>query len=90
MAGEYFAKHMLNLAQPLNQFVGELQTRLQELKIGVLRIEEADEKPDGSFSPFPKTQTAPVFRFSEKRYATTMKVLSPVFYLFTLENPMRL
>ena len=51
MAGEYFAKHMLNLAQPLNQFVGELQTRLQELKIGVLRIEEADEmridtKPD--------------------------------------------
>lgn len=42
--GEYFAKHMLNLAQPLNQFVGELQTRLQELKIGVLRIEEADEK----------------------------------------------
>ena len=44
MAGEYFAKHMLNLAQPLNQFVGELQTRLQELKIGVLRMEEADEK----------------------------------------------
>ncbi len=44
MAGEYFARKMLNLDQPLDQFVGELQGKLQELKIGVLRIEEVDEE----------------------------------------------
>ena len=35
---------MLNLDQPLDQFMGELQGKLQELKIGVLRIEEVDEE----------------------------------------------
>lgn len=44
MAGEYFAKHMLNLDQPLDEFVSELQKKLQELKIGVLRIESVDEE----------------------------------------------
>ncbi len=44
MAGEYFARKMLNLDQPLDKFMGELQGKLQELKIGVLRIEEADEE----------------------------------------------
>lgn len=43
MAGEYFAKTYLNMEQPLDQFVGELQTKMQELKIGVLRIEDVDE-----------------------------------------------
>ena len=43
-AGVYFAKQMLNMDQPLNQFVSELQAKLQELKIGVLRIEEIDEE----------------------------------------------
>ena len=44
MAGEYFAKHMLNLNHPLDEFVSELQKKLQELKIGVLRIENVDEE----------------------------------------------
>ena len=43
-AGEYFAKKMLNLDQPLDQFVSELQSKMQELKIGVLRIEKVDEE----------------------------------------------
>lgn len=43
-AGEYFARKMLNLNQPLDQFVSELQKRLEELKIGVLRIEHVDEE----------------------------------------------
>jgi len=43
-AGEYFAKHMLNLNQPLDLFVSELQNKMQELKIGVLRIENVDEE----------------------------------------------
>ena len=43
MAGEYFARKMLNLNQPLDQFVSDLQTKLRELKIGVLRIEDVDE-----------------------------------------------
>ena len=44
IAGEYFAKHMLNLDQPLDGFISELQKKLQELKIGVLRIESVDEE----------------------------------------------
>lgn len=44
MTGEFFAKKMLNLDQPLDQFVSELQEELEELKIGVLRIEEVDEE----------------------------------------------
>ena len=42
-AGEYFAKQMLNLNQTLDQFVSELQSKMQDLKIGVLRIESVDE-----------------------------------------------
>lgn len=42
-AGEYFAQNYLNLNQPLNSFASELQNRLQELKIGVLRIEDINE-----------------------------------------------
>ena len=44
MAGEHFAKKFLNLDQPLNQFVGDLQKKLLELKIGVLRIESVNEE----------------------------------------------
>ncbi len=29
-AGEYFARHFLDLSLPLNQFVGELQAKMQE------------------------------------------------------------
>ena len=43
MAGEYFAKNMLDLTQPLDAFVNELQKKMQEMKIGVLRIEDVDE-----------------------------------------------
>lgn len=44
LAGNYFATHMLNLDQPLDSFVSELQKKMQELKIGVLRIEHVDEE----------------------------------------------
>lgn len=43
-AGEYFARNVLNLNQPLDSFVCELQQKMQELKIGVLRIEDVDEE----------------------------------------------
>ena len=43
MAGEYFAKNFLDMTLPLDQFVGALQNKMQELKIGVLRIEDVDE-----------------------------------------------
>lgn len=42
-AGEYFARNFLDLNQPLDQFVGELQQKMQLFKIGVLRIEDVDE-----------------------------------------------
>ena len=42
-AGEYFAKHFLNMDQPLDRFVSELQNKMETLKIGVLRIEDVDE-----------------------------------------------
>ncbi len=43
-AGEFFARKMLNLDQPLDSFISELQRKIQEFKIGVLRIEYADEE----------------------------------------------
>lgn len=43
-AGEFFARKFLNLDQPLDQFIAELQSRLVDLKIGVLRIESVDEE----------------------------------------------
>lgn len=44
MAGEYFSKNMLNKDQPLDSFINELQRKMQEMKIGVLRIEDVDEE----------------------------------------------
>lgn len=43
-AGEYFAKHMLDMDQPMDAFVNQLQNKMKELKIGVLRIEDVDEE----------------------------------------------
>ena len=43
-SGEYFARNMLHLDQPMNQFISELQGKMQELRIGVLRIENVDEE----------------------------------------------
>ena len=44
MTGEYFAKHFLNLNQPLDTFVSHLQSTLELFKIGILRIESIDEE----------------------------------------------
>lgn len=41
-AGVFFAKQMLCLEQPLDTFIRELQSKLEELKIGVLRVEHVD------------------------------------------------
>lgn len=43
-AGEYFARKLLDMNQPLDQFVSQLQSKMQEMKIGVLRIEDVDEE----------------------------------------------
>lgn len=43
-AGEYFTKHMLDMDQPMDAFVNQLQNKMKELKIGVLRIEDVDEE----------------------------------------------
>lgn len=42
-AGNYFASHLLDMTLPMDRFLGQLQTKLQELKIGILRVEEVDE-----------------------------------------------
>lgn len=82
MAGEYFARNFLNLDQPMDSFVSELQNKMQEFRIGVLRIEESRRPAAGLFSPFPRTRTAPVFPFSARPSATTMRASLPVFYLY--------
>lgn len=43
-AGEYFTKHMLDMDQPMDAFANQLQNKMKELKIGVLRIEDVDEE----------------------------------------------
>jgi hypothetical protein len=42
IAGREFCLHMLDRTQPLNPFIAELQGRLKEHGIGVLRVERAD------------------------------------------------
>ena len=41
-AGSYFARNMLNLDLPMNEFMAELQSRMAEMKIGVLRLEQVN------------------------------------------------
>lgn len=43
-AGEYFTKHMLDMDQPMDAFANQLQNKMKELKIGVLRIEDVDKE----------------------------------------------
>ena len=40
----YFANNLLDISRPLNQFIADLQTRMEELRIGVLRIESFEEE----------------------------------------------
>lgn len=40
LAGSEFAKNMLDLSLPLEEFMAMLQKTLKELKIGILRVEE--------------------------------------------------
>lgn len=47
-AGEYFARNFLDLTLPMNEFIAQLHEKIEALKIGVLRIEEAD-KESGRF-----------------------------------------
>ena len=42
LAGTEFAKHTLNLGAEFNDFIANLQKTLQELKIGILRMEAFD------------------------------------------------
>jgi Predicted hydrocarbon binding protein (contains V4R domain) len=48
LAGTEFAKHTLNLNADFNIFISELQEKLKELKIGILRIEAFNA--DGSLT----------------------------------------
>lgn len=43
-AGEFFAKNMLDTNMDLNVFISLLQRKMEELKIGVLRIEKIDKE----------------------------------------------
>lgn len=42
-AGEFFARTYLDLTLEFSAFVSQLQRRLEEFKIGVLRVEETEE-----------------------------------------------
>ena len=42
LAGREFCRNVLNPALPFDEFIAELKSRLIALKIGVLRMEEAD------------------------------------------------
>jgi len=42
IAGREFCLHVLDRNQPLTAFIAQLQTRLRDLGIGVLRVERAD------------------------------------------------
>ena len=44
VAGWHFYKNLLPEGLPLNQFVNQLQQKLEELQIGMLRVEKADRE----------------------------------------------
>jgi predicted hydrocarbon binding protein len=44
LAGTEFAKNVLNLKADFDTFIAELQIKLRELKIGIMRIESVNEK----------------------------------------------
>jgi hypothetical protein len=46
LAGTEFASNVLDLKVDLNTFVANLQKALEDLKIGILRIESVDEKAE--------------------------------------------
>lgn len=46
IAGTEFAKNMLNLEVAFDDFVADLQKKLQELKIGILRLEHVDQEAE--------------------------------------------
>ena len=43
LAGTEFTRNMLDLSLPFDKFIASLQQTLQDLKIGILRIETVDE-----------------------------------------------
>ncbi len=43
-AGVYFAENLLDISLKLNEFIASLQTRMEEMKIGVLRIEKFEQE----------------------------------------------
>lgn len=42
LAGTEFCKNILDMELPFNEFIADLQEKLRDLNIGILRIEEAD------------------------------------------------
>jgi predicted hydrocarbon binding protein len=42
-SGIYFAENMLDLSLEFDAFIAQLQLKVQEMKIGVLRIEKVDQ-----------------------------------------------
>lgn len=46
LAGTEFAKNVLDLSLPLDEFAAQLQKTLKDLKIGIMRIEEISEEAD--------------------------------------------
>ena len=46
-AGAYFAENILDISLPLNAFIASLQSKMEEMKIGVLRIEKFDADCSG-------------------------------------------
>lgn len=41
-AGEYFVRHFLDASLPFGPFAAQLQRRMEEMKMGILRIESMD------------------------------------------------
>ncbi|MBD5393119.1 MAG: 4-vinyl reductase [Lachnospiraceae bacterium] len=43
-AGIYFAQNLLDLTLPFHEFIAQLQARIEEMKIGVLRVENIEKE----------------------------------------------
>ena len=85
-AGTYFAEKYLDSSLGLSEFTSQLQKRLEEFKMGVLRIEKF-ERRRSLFLPFLRMPIVPDCLCLGKQYVTMMKVFWQEFLLRIQASP---
>lgn len=79
-AGAYFAENILDISLPLNAFIASLQSKMEEMKIGVLRIEKFDEETGRIMLTVSEDADCSGLPLLGETVCNYDEALSPVFY----------